>query len=75
MHSNAEIVEYIQLLKLVVFVHRYNKKDEFLEEPLISFDVIRDTMYRFSRSAEASYLNVPVLAFLVSWFAKSEVGK
>jgi len=59
----------------VVFAHRYNKNDEFLECPVISFDVIRDPMYRFSRTAESSFLNVPVFAFLLAWFAKSQIGK
>jgi hypothetical protein len=75
MHSDAEIMEYIQLLKLVVFAHRYNKCDEFLANPVISFDVVRDPMYRFSRTAESSYLVIPVLAFLLSWFAKSSTGQ
>jgi hypothetical protein len=74
MHSDAEIIEYIQLLKLVVFAHRYNKDDEFMANPIISFDVIRDPMYRFSRTAEKTYLSVPVLAYLLAWFAKSPSG-
>ena len=74
MHSDAEIIEYIQLLKLVVFAHRYNKDDEFMANPIICFDVIRDPMYRFSRTAEKTYLSVPVLAYLLAWFAKSPAG-
>ncbi len=75
MNSDAEIVEYIQILKLVVFVHRYNKDDEFMANPIISFDVIRDPMYKFSRTAERNYLSVPVLAYLLAWFAKSPAGQ
>jgi|LauGreDrversion4_2_1035121.scaffolds.fasta_scaffold265622_1 hypothetical protein len=75
MRSNAEIIEYIQLLKLVVFAHRYNKDDEFMANPIINFDVIRDPMYRFSRSAEKKFLSVPVLSYLLAWFAKSPAGQ
>ena len=75
MKSDSEIVEYIQLLKMVVFAHRYNKEDEFLEKTLISFDIIRDPMYKFSRSAEIAFLQIPVLSFLLAWFAESKSGK
>jgi hypothetical protein len=51
MNSDAEVVEYLQLLKQVVFSHRYNKGDDFLTNPLINFDVIRDPMYKYSRVA------------------------
>jgi len=60
---------------MVVFAHRYNKDDEFMANPVINFDVIRDPMYRFSRTAENKYLSVPVLCYLLAWFAKSPAGQ
>lgn len=75
MNSEAEMIEYVQLLKLVVFSHRYNKGDEFLANPIIDFDVIRDPMYKFSRVAQRNYLAIPVLSFLLAWFSKCNPGK
>jgi hypothetical protein len=75
MNSEAEMIEYVQLLKLVVFSHRYNKGDEFLANPIIDFDVIRDPMYKFSRVAQRNYLAIPVLSFLLAWFSRCSPGK
>ena len=58
-----------------MFSHRYNKGDEFLANPLISFDIIRDPMYKYSRVAQENYLNVPVLAFILAWFCRNSNGR
>jgi hypothetical protein len=49
--TNRQIVEYLEVLKLVVFCHRYNKPDEFLALQAIPFCLIRDPMYRYSNKA------------------------
>ena len=42
---------------------------------MISFDVIRDPMYKYSRVAQENYLSVPVLAFILAWFCKNTNGR
>merc|ERR1719188_178999 len=42
-------VEFIELLKLLVYSHRHNKFDDYLRDPLINFEIIRQPMYKYSR--------------------------
>jgi len=46
--SGTEQLSFVELLKLVVFSHRHNKKDSYLQNPLVSFDIVRDPMYKYS---------------------------
>ena len=49
--TNEAAFEFIELMKLLVFAHRHNKKDEFLKDRLIDFDIVREPMYKYSRAA------------------------
>lgn len=69
LENNRQIVEFVEILKLVVFSHRYNKNDPFLTAPAIPFHVIRDPMYRYSRATLERFFTEPVLSFLFAWFA------
>lgn len=61
--------KFIEHIKILVFVHRYNKNDEFLAERLIDFKIVRDPSYKYSRSAQDTFFNHSTFAFLFVWFA------
>ena len=44
-------MEFIELLKLLVFSHRHNKNDVHLQNPVVDFSIVREPMYKYSRSA------------------------
>lgn len=71
MESNRQIVEFLQIFKQVVFCHRYAKNEDFLDNPVISFDLIRDPMYKYSKKVQDKFFENPVLAFIFVWFAKN----
>ena len=65
--------EFIELVKLLVFSHRHNKNDDYLKNPLIPFNIIRDPMYMYSRNSQNKFFSYSTYAFLFSWFeAKPE---
>lgn len=43
--------EFLELFKLLVFSHRHNKNDPYLQDPLVSFAVVREPMYKYSKQA------------------------
>jgi hypothetical protein len=64
-------IEFLELLKLLVFSHRHNKNDPFLQNPLVDFAVVREPMYKYSRTAQEKFFDYPTFAFLFAWFAAS----
>ena len=60
--------EFIELLKLLLFCHRHNKNDDYLQNPIVPFSVIRDPMYMHSRAAENTFFSHSTYAFLFLWF-------
>jgi len=64
-----------ELLKLVSLSHRYNKDHEVLANPVIPFDSIRDTAYKFSERAKDKFFEQPLLAFMFAWYGISASGK
>eukprot|EP00347_Sterkiella_histriomuscorum_P023107 403335920 len=67
--------EFIAFLTGMVHSHRHNKKEEALitERP-IDFDVIRDTMYKYSKRAQEKFFKEPILCFFFVWFIQSKDG-
>ena len=49
MASKAQICEYLEMLKRLLFCHRYNKHDSFINNVPSDFDVVRDPMYKYSK--------------------------
>lgn len=71
----------INVLTLYIFSHRHNKSDNYLvglKEDVskngnyISFDLIRDMMYKYSKKAQKKFMANPLLAFLLINFLSSE---
>lgn len=58
------------LFKMMVYCHRHNKEDAHLRNVPISFDIVRDPMYKYSRVAQEKFLKMPQFAFLYAIFAK-----
>lgn len=73
--SEQEQYQFIELIKLVVHSHRHNKNDVFLKELIVDFGVVRDTMYKYSKQAQNTFFDVPVLSFLFIVFTQSEKAK
>jgi hypothetical protein len=69
--SDALRQEFIELLKLLVFSHRHNKNDAFLQNPVVDFAIVREPMYKYSRTAQEKYFDYPTFSFLFAWFANS----
>jgi hypothetical protein len=67
--------EFVELLKLLVFSHRHNKNDAHLQSPVVDFSIVREPMYKYSRSAQEKYFDYPTFAFLFAWFAFSPVAQ
>lgn len=61
----------LNLFKMVVFCHRHNKNDSFLQEVPLDFEIVRDPMYKYSRTAQNRFFAVPTLAFMFAHFAKN----
>lgn len=42
---------FCELLKMLMFCHRHQKKDSYLTETPIDFTIVREPMYKYSRVA------------------------
>ena len=60
--------ELVELIKLLVFAHRHNKNDEYLTDRIIDFTIVREPMYKYSRSAQDKFFDHATFAFLFAWF-------
>jgi hypothetical protein len=49
--SQAERDHFCELLKMLLFCHRHQKKDQCLLKPPIDFAIVREPMYKYSRVA------------------------
>mmetsp|Transcript_94094 Transcript_94094/g.129575 ORF Transcript_94094/g.129575 Transcript_94094/m.129575 type:complete len:121 (+) Transcript_94094:496-858(+) len=61
--------EMLNQIKLVVFSHHHNKTEEFLMERDVDFSVVRDTMYKYSKTSQEKFFSHPVFAFMFTYFA------
>lgn len=62
--------DFLSILMAVVHSHRHNKKEESkLISGRIDFDIVRDTMYKYSKKAQEKFFQVPVLSYLFAWFS------
>ena len=70
--SQAQRQEFLSVLMSVVHSHRHNKKEEtaIVRRP-IDFDVVRDTMYKYSKKAQQKFFADVQLSFLFLWFLDS----
>ena len=70
----AERTQFIELLKVLVLAHRHNRDDEYLRNTIVPFDVVRDTMYKYSQKAKSKFFAQAAYSFLYIWFARSANG-
>ena len=61
--------EILNQIKLVVFSHHHNKTEDFLMERDVDFSVVRDTMYKYSKTSQEKFFSHPVFAFMFIYFA------
>jgi len=43
--------EFLEKFKLLLFSHRHNKSDAYLADIKDKFDVVRDPMYKYSKTS------------------------
>ena len=77
--STSDKLQLIHSMMMIVFSHRYNKGDLFINEAIeakaeINFGVVRDVMYKYSKKAQDRYFSFPVESFLFASFALSDEG-
>ena len=68
MRSEVMQSTFLELVKLLLFSHRYNKNDAHLQDPLVEWDCVRNQMYKYSKHAQEQFLDLPTFSFLFSWF-------
>jgi len=68
-------IEFIDLVKLLVFSHRHNKNDECLKNPLIDFSIVREPMYKYSRHAQDRFFEYCTFAFLFAWYEANPLAR
>ena len=78
--GEAEQMDLINSMLMIVFSHRYCKDDVFIKEAIQSdgsymdFSIVRDVMYKYSKKAQDRFFSYPIEAFFFSAFALSEDG-
>lgn len=73
--SEKASFEFIDLVKLLVLAHRHNKNDDFMQDPLVDFTIVREPMYKYSKQAQETFFSLSTFAFLFAWFAACPEGK
>ena len=51
MPTEAAKSGFQELFKLLLFMHRHNKNDAYLRDPLVDFTVVRGPLYKYSKQA------------------------
>lgn len=78
--GEAEQMDIVNSMLMIVFSHRYCKDDVFIKDSIRSdgeymdFSIIRDVMYKYSKKAQDRFFSYPIEAFFFSAFALSEDG-
>jgi hypothetical protein len=68
--TKAEFKNMVNLLKMIVYCHRYQSNEDYLKELPLDFTVVRDPMYAYSREAQNRFMAESGLAFFFSYFAE-----
>lgn len=56
---------------MLVFSHRHNKNDSYLDNPIVDFTIVREPMYKYSKHSQERFFDLPTYAFLFRWFSQS----
>lgn len=59
------------MLKMLMFCHRHQKNDSYLEHTPVDFSIVREPMYKYSRLAQDRFFQLPEFAFLFAIFAQT----
>ena len=66
---------YLDMVKMLIFCHRYTKKEDYLLNSPVDFDVVRDPMYLYSQRSQDRFFEQAEFAFLFAFFAKNEKSR
>jgi len=75
--SSAQLMEFTSCILSIVLSHHFQKKDikSMVKDTSVDFQLVRDTMYKYSKKAEERFFQNPCMAFFFIEFATSEQGK
>jgi hypothetical protein len=71
----GRVKDFLETMKLVLFSHMHLKNDRGLGPFIIDPLVVRDAMFKYSKSAKQSYFQNSFLAFLLAWFATNQEAR
>ena len=66
--------EFIEAFKLILFSHRHTKDDKYLaiDNPGPKFDIVRDPMYKYSKTSVEKFLENPIFQFITVFFTQNK---
>jgi hypothetical protein len=71
------ILEFTSSILMIVLSHHFQKRDiqSIIKGTQVDFQLVRDTMYKYSKKAEEKFFNDPCMAFLFIQFAVSSKAR
>jgi|DEB0MinimDraft_12_1074336.scaffolds.fasta_scaffold22194_3 hypothetical protein len=71
--TSAQLLEFTSCILSIVLSHHYQKKDirSMVKGTQVDFQLVRDTMYKYSKKAEERFFANPCMAFFFIEFATS----
>lgn len=75
--SEEQILEYTSAILSIVLSHHFQKEDikKMVKGTSVDFQIVRDTMYKYSKKAEERFFTNPCMAYFFIQFACSDKGK
>lgn len=74
--SQKDLIKYTSTILSIVLSHHY-QKDEILsmvKDTSVDFQIVRDTMYKYSKKAEEKFFQEPCFAYFFVQFSTSHWG-
>jgi len=75
--NTTQILQFTSAVLSIVLSHHFQKEDikKMVQGTSVDFQMVRDTMYKYSKKAEERFFTDPCFAYFFIQFAKSEQGK
>jgi hypothetical protein len=75
--NTTQILQFTSAILSIVLSHHFQKEDikKMVQGTSVDFQMVRDTMYKYSKKAEERFFSDPCFAYFFIQFAKSEQGR
>lgn len=72
--NSSQMLVFTSAILSIVLSHHFQKEDikKMIQGTTVDFQLVRDTMYKYSKKAEERYFTNPCFAYFFIQFAKSE---